>query len=398
MKILQVHNEYQHLSGEGVVVASEKKMLEKYGHEVVQWIPESSSIQKLSALSKAKVALDSLWSLPSYQYAKGMLREHKPDIVHVHNTIPLVSPSVYAACHEASVPVIHSLHNFKLVCPGAYLYRDGQVCEDCLGKTVPYPAMANSCYRNNRIQTTVASAGLTLNHLRGTYQNEVDIYIALTRFARQKFIQGGLPAHKIAVKPNFVSEDIQSGTHAGKYALFVGKLLQYKGIETVLRAWDMLDGEIPLKIVGQGPLEILLRGSLPSNVEYLGSLPRNKVLQLMQEATLVVFASEWYEGFPMTITEAFATGCPVVAARMGAASEIVKDGSSGWYFEPGDSHDLVKVMKEAWSNPQELLRRGGLARRQYDECYSIEKNHQITMSIYQSAIRWLKEKKVADIF
>lgn len=398
MKILQVHNEYQHLSGEGVVVASEKQMLESYGHEVTQWIPESSSIQKLSTLLKAKVALDSLWSLPSYQYTRRILREHKPDVVHVHNTIPLVSPSVYTACHEAGVPIIHSLHNFKLVCPGAYLYRDGQVCEDCLGKPVPYPAVANSCYRKNRLHTIIASASLTLNHLRGTYQNEVDIYIALTQFARQKFIQGGLPAHKIAVKPNFVSEGIQPGAHAGKYALFVGKLLQYKGVETVLKAWEILNGEIPLKIVGQGPLEILLKGSLPSRVEYLGALPRDEVLQLMQKATLVVFASEWYEGFPMTITEAFATGCPVVAARMGAAAEIVKDKSSGWYFEAGDPYDLVRVMQEAWSNPQELVRRGSLARRQYDECYSMEKNHQITMSLYQLAIHWLNKKRVADIF
>lgn len=398
MKILQIHNEYQHFSGEDVVVAAEKHMLEQYGNEVIQWIPKSSSIKKLNLLLKAKVALKSSWSRSSYQHVSEILRTHQPDLVHVHNTIPLISPSVYTACQTFRTPVVTTLHNFKLICPGAYLYRDNKVCEDCLGKIIPYPAVLNSCYRNNRLQSTIASAGLTFNKLRGTYENDVDIYIALTRFSRQKFIQGGLPPHKVAVKPNFISENISPGKHQGKYALFVGKLLSYKGIETVLKAWDMLDGDIPLKIVGQGPLEILLRGSLPSGVEYLGSLARDQVLELMQEATVLVFPSEWYEGFPMTITEAFATGCPVVAARMGAASEIIKDGLSGWHFDPGNSADLARVVQEAWSNSKELLRRGNLARKQYNECYSMEKNYEITMRIYESAIKWSKEERITDVF
>lgn len=398
MKILQVHNEYQHLGGEEVVVAAENAMLKQYGHETQQWIVKNSDLQDIGALGKARVALQSVWSGDSYVQMKKRLQDFQPDVVHVHNTIPLISPSVYAACHSDRVPVVHTLHNYKLICPGAYLYRDGQVCEDCVKKVVRYPGILHGCYRNDGLQSTVAVAGLTTHQLRGTYKNDVDIYIALTRFARQKFIEGGLPAEKIAVKPNFVTSDIKSGSHTGGYVLFVGKLVKYKGIETLLQAWHLLDEAIPLKVVGQGPLEILLKSNLPSNVEYLGSMPREQVLKLMAEASFIVFPSEWYEGFPMTIVEAFATGNPVVASRLAAMAEIVRDGVSGWHFTPGDAQDLARTVQLAWSNPEELRRRGDLARKQYDNSYSLEKNYQMTISIYQTAIDWFKERRSLTVF
>lgn len=398
MKILQVHNEYKHMGGEEVVVAAENEMLKQYGHEIHQWIVQNSHINDINILSKAKIAGQSIWSGDSYSQIQRKLRELQPDIVHVHNTIPLISPSVYAACHDAGVPVVHTLHNYKLICPGAYLYRDRGVCEDCIGKLVPSPAVIHGCYRNSSSQSAVAVAGLFTHRLRGTYKNNVDIYIALTRFARQKFIEGGLPAEKIAVKPNFVTADIQPGEHQGKYVLFVGKLVQYKGIETLLQAWHQLDEPIPLKIVGQGPLEILLKSNLPSGVEYLGRLPREEVLNMMKDASFVVFPSEWYEGFPMTIAEAFATASPVVTGRLAATAEIVKDGFSGWHFTPGDAQDLARIVKLAWSNPAEIRRRGKFARQQYDECYSLAKNYQMTMSIYETAIAWKKGRKSLSVF
>jgi glycosyltransferase involved in cell wall biosynthesis len=398
VKILQVHNEYQHLGGEEVVVAAENAMLGQYGHETQQWILKNSDIQDASTLTKAKIALQSVWSGDSHLQMKNLLQDFQPDVVHVHNTIPLISPSVYAACHSAGVPVVQTLHNYKLICPGAYLYRDGHICEDCVGKFVRYPGVVHGCYRNSYAQTAVAVAGLTTHELRGTYKNDVDIYIALTRFARQKFIEGGLPAEKIAVKPNFVSSDIQPGAHTGGYVLFVGKLVKYKGIETFLEAWHLLDEDIPLKVVGQGPLEILFKSNLPSGVEYLGPLPREQVLSLMQEASFIVFPSEWYEGFPMTIAEAFATGNPVVASRLAAMAEIVREGSSGWHFTPGDAQDLARTVQLAWFDKTELRRRGGLARKQYDECYSLEKNYQMTISIYKTAIEWSKERKSSTVF
>jgi len=398
MKILQVHNEYQHFGGEEVVVAAENSLLCEYGHETRQWIVKNSELQNTSTLTKAKVALQSIWSHNAYRRINRQLLDFQPDVVHVHNTIPLISPSIYAACKSEGIPVVHTLHNYKLICPGAYLYRGRKTCEDCIGKFVPYLGILHGCYRSSRAQTAISVAGLATHRLRGTYRNDVDIYIALSRFARQKFIEGGLPAEKIAVKPNFVSSEIKPGKHTGGYALFVGKLVQYKGIETLLQAWHLLDETIPLKIVGQGPLEILLKSNLPPGVEYLGQLPREKVLSLMQEANLVVFPSEWYEPFGIVMIEAFATGLPVIATRLGSAAEIVRDGTSGWHFNPEDPQDLARIIRLAWSNPEEMKHRGEMARKQYEDYYSAEKNYQMLLSIYQTAINWSKKDRNSTVF
>lgn len=398
MRILQVHNEYQHLGGEEVVVTSEYQMLKQYGHSIEQWIVKNLNLDRVSLSEKTQIALQSVWSIRASQQIKQRLKEFQPDVVHVHNTVPKISPSIYEACRSFGIPVVQTLHNYRLICPGYYLYRNNRVCEDCINKSFRYPAIVHGCYRNNSFQSAVAVAGLTIHQLKRTYSRNVDIYIALTDFARQKFIAGGLPSEKIAVKPNFVSSNILTGSHKGGYALFVGKLVKYKGIETLLQAWRSLNEPIPLKVVGQGPLEILLKSNLPSSVEYLGQQPREEVLKLMQDATLIIFPSEWYEGFPMTIAEAFATGSPVVASRIGAASEIVRDGRSGWHFEPGNAENLAQVVQQAWSDSQELSRRGALARKQYDELYSIEKNYLMTMKLYQTAIEWFNERSRLTVF
>lgn len=398
MKILQVHNAYQHAGGEEVVVDAEYKMLKHYGHEVEQWIVKNSNLDNASFLTKVKIGLQSIWSSESYVQACDYLEEFQPDIVHVHNTIPQISPSVYAACHDLGIPVVHTLHNYKLICPGAYLYRDGKTCEDCIRKAIPYPSIIHSCYRDSRSQTALAVAGLTTNKALNTYQNHVDIYIALTRFARKKFIEAGLPVEKIAVKPNFVSSNIQVGAHQGKYALYVGKLVEYKGIETLLNAWHLLGEDIPLKIAGQGPLEILLKSNLPNNVEYLGVLPRNEILELMQNASVLIVPSEWYEPFGMVIAEAFATGLAVIGSRLGGIPELVKEGLSGWLFDPQNPEDLANTVKQAWSDTNELRRRGNIARKQYEDYYSLEKNYQMITSIYKTAINWKKNNKLSTVF
>jgi glycosyltransferase involved in cell wall biosynthesis len=386
MKILQVHNQYQNPGGERMVVAAEYAMLGQYGHEMRQWVVDNSIIEEAGPIKKAGIALQAIWSPGSYSEVKQRILDFYPDVVHVHNTNPLLSPSVYAACHSAGVPVVHTLHNYRLICPRADLRRDGHVCEDCLGKLVPYPGILHGCFRSSRTQTGVAAAALTAHRLRGTYRNDIDVYIALSEFARQKCIEGGLPPDKIRVKPNFVGSDLEVGTHAGDYALFVGRLEREKGIQALLRAWTLLNEVIPLKVVGGGELETLLRGSLPEGVEYLGFVPRDEVLVLMQNASFLVFPSEWYEGFPVTIVEAFATGLPIVASRIGSIGEIIIDGYSGWFFVPGDARDLARQVKLAWSDPVDRQRRGANARKEYEDNYSMDKNHQILIDIYQAAI------------
>ena len=388
MKILQIHNEYINSGGEEVVVASEKAMLLEYGHTVQQWILKNSSLKTASPLKKAELALQSIWSHQSYGVAKEKISDFKPDIVHVHNTVPQITPSVFAACQELKVPVVQTLHNYKLICPGSNFYRNEKICEDCLCKPFPHPALVHGCYRNQKdyLSTTFHVAGLTFNRFRGTYSQEVDQYIALSEFAREKFIEGGLPTDKISVKPNFIDSNIDVGSHAGNYALYAGRLIPQKGLHTLLKAWDLLKQPIPLKIAGRGPLENLVNQGLPKHIEYLGSLSRNHLLEAMRNATLLIFPTEWYEVFGLVLIEAFATGMPVIASRIGGVPEIVKEGETGWLFDPGDPHDLAQKVNAVWLDQNEIKRRGNLARTQFERYYTQQKNYESLIAIYNKAI------------
>ncbi|RMD58704.1 glycosyltransferase family 1 protein, partial [Candidatus Parcubacteria bacterium] len=222
-----------------------------------------------------------------------------------------------------------------------------------------------------------------------TWTEQVDCYIALTEFARRKFIEGGLPAEKVAVKPNFVYPDPGEGRHEGDYALFVGRLSPEKGVRTILQAWRLLEG-VPLKVVGDGPLragiEAFVRREGLEQVEVLGRRPREEVFRLMREARVLVFPSECYENFPMAVAEAFACGLPVIASRLGAMAEIVEDRRTGLLFEPGVPEDLAVKVEWAWNHPKEMAEMGREARREYQEKYTAEQNYEMLMQIYRSIL------------
>ena len=375
------------------MVRAECEMLRAFGDTVEQWVEDNAALPTRGFLNLGRMALCSIWSLPSFRETRRRVAAFNPDVVHVHNTVPMISPSVYTACYRLRIPVVHTLHNYKLVCPGAFLFRDGAVCETCSAKTAPYPAVLHGCYRRSRMQSAVAALGLVFNRTIGTYRRHVTRYIALTDFSRDVFIRAGLPADSIDVKPNFVAEEIEPGSHNGKYALFVGKIERLKGVPTLLNAWQMLEKTVPLKVVGRGSLDSALRSAALPGVSVLGPLPRERVIGLMQDASLLVFPSAWYEAFPMVIAEAFATGTPVVAARLGAMKEIVRDGRSGWHFSPGNPADLAAVIRWAWADPAEMRRRGRLARRQYEKEYCPAVNYPRLMEIYRRAIRQTNGKE-----
>lgn len=385
MRILQVHNAYQYYSGEDVVVKAEGEMLRRHGHEVDAWHVRSDGLDSLGPWGRLAVALRSVWSPKTFREALRRFAQRRPDVVHVHNTIPLISPSIYTACHRAGIPVVHTLHNFKIFCPGAFLYRDGAVCEDCLREAVPVSCIRHACYRDSRMQTAVAALGLVINRILGTYRRHVTRYIALSGFASRKFAEAGLPAGRIDIKPNFVGEEIAPGAHEGGYALFAGKLEALKGVPTLLEAWAKLTSPYPLKIVGRGPLEAAVRSASSLGVEYCGSVDREHVMALMRDAAFVVFPSEWYEGFPMVIAEAFAAGTPVVASRLGSMEDIVKDGLSGWLFEAGNAGALADAAGRAVADAAERESRGANARRQYEERYTEDANCCMLMEIYTRA-------------
>lgn len=389
MKVLLVHNSYREPGGEDAVFVAEASLLRRQGNGVFEYTESNSPIinwQRLPAI------LHTIWSVPTKRKLGQMLRETKPGLVHFHNTFMRVSPSAYHACKEAGVPVVQTLHNYRLLCPTATFFRDGRVCEDCINKTPAWPGVLHGCWRGSRAGTAVVATMLTVHRWLKTWERQVDIYIALTEFARSKFIEGGLPAEKIVVKPNFVHPDPGVGVPGqGRegYALFVGRLSPEKGVRRLLRPWRQLRG-IPLKIVGDGPLMEEVRAFVEreglDDVEVLGRRPREEVFALMREARFLVFPSQCYETFGMTIAEAFACGVPVIASRLGAMAEIVEDGRTGLLFRPGDPEDMAAKVEWTWTHPKQMAEMGREARKEYEAKYTAECNYQMLMEIYERAI------------
>ena len=384
MRVLIVHNHYTQPGGEDAVFEAEKALLERMGHEVIPFVEDNA---RLKGMNPLKAALNAVWSREAQEKLRRLIRETKPDVAHFHNTFLMVSPAAYYACREAGVPVVQTLHNYRLICPGALLMRDGRVCEDCMGRAIPWPGAVHGCWRGSRLQTSVVVAMLTVHRLMKTWTEQVDVYIALTEFVRRKFIGGGLPAEKVVIKPNFVHPDPGPGEGRGGYALFVGRLSPEKGVRTLLRAWEQLDGKVPLKVVGDGPLaeEVRRAAARLPGVEWLGRKGQEEVYALMGDAAFLVFPSEWYEGFPMVIAEALARGVPILATALGSQGSIVDHGRTGLLFRPGDPEDLAEKVEWAWTHPNDLREMGREARREYEQKYTAEKNYEILMDIYERA-------------
>lgn len=385
MKILVVHNRYQQPGGEDQVFVAETALLEARGHRVLRYTTHNDRVAGMNRLALAK---DTLWNSSIYRELRALMRRERPNVAHFHNTFPLVSPAGYHAARAEGVPVIQTLHNYRLLCPNAQLFRDGGVCEDCLGKAVPWPGVVHECYRGSRTASGSVAAMLTAHRALRTWTEKVDAYVALTEFARRKFIEGGLPAEKIVVKPNFVRPDPGSGEGRGGYALFVGRLSPEKGIVTLLAAWKRLGGRVPLKIVGDGPLadKVVKAANGRSRVEWLGYRSAAEVHALMKEAAALVFPSEWYETFGRVAAEAFAAGTPVIAANIGAVAEIVEHGRTGLRFSPGDPEDLAAQVGWILTHPAERTRMRRKARAEFEARYTAERNYRMLMEIYESTL------------
>jgi len=360
-------------------------MLEKYGCRVFRHTVHNDRIKGMNPLTLAK---NTLWNKSIACELRKTIRKVRPDVVHFHNTFPVISPAAYYAAKAEGIPVVQTLHNYRLLCPNALFFRNGHICEDCMGKFVPWPSILHACYRESKAATSVTAGMLSVHLVLGTYSRMVDVYIALTDFARQKFIQGGLPAGKIAVKPNFVDPDPGIGDGQGGYALFVGRLTREKGINTLLSAWEKIGGKIPLKIVGDGLLasQVAKASRRIPGVEWLGHKPRQSVLDLMKDAAALVFPSVLYEGFPVTIVEAFFVGLPVIASNLGSMSSIIEDRCTGLHFRPGDPDDLATQVNWILDHPAELALMRKEARAEYEAKYTAERNYEMLMEIYERAI------------
>jgi glycosyltransferase involved in cell wall biosynthesis len=392
MRILVVHNYYQYSGGEEQVYRAEAKLLESHGHEIYHYTLHNDQISQMSSIS---LLTKTVWNQQAYQELRSLIRKEQIQIAHFHNTFPLVSPSAYYACKAEGVLVIQTCHNYRLVCPNGMFLRKGQVCEDCLGKFVPLPSIHYQCYRGSRSASIGVAAMLTMHRLARTWTRNVDAYVALTEFARQKLIQGGISSEKIVVKPNFINPDPGVGDGKGGYALFVGRLSQEKGIDLLLSSWQHLDQKIPLKIVGDGPLAetVAAASNETSGISWLGKKSSEDVYALMKRALFLIFPSRWYEGLPRTIIESFAVGTPVIAPNLGSMSSLVTSGETGLHFQAGNKEDLIAKVEWAANNPDTMLQLRQRARDQFLQEYTAEVSYRKLLSIYTQAtpIKFLEQ-------
>lgn len=380
LRVLIVHNAYQLRGGEDSVVEAESALLREHGHEVSLWTRHNDEV---NAMSRLDVARQTLWSQSTWRGVQERVAAFRPDVIHVHNTLPLVSPSVFWAADHAGVPVVQTLHNFRLMCPQATFLRDGRVCEDCLGKAFPWPAIQHRCYRDSALQTAAVAGTVSLHRALGTWRRKVSRYIALNDFCRDKFVAGGLPSERIDIKPNFVDrmqEPVWQGRRGG---LYVGRLSVEKGVATLLEAMRLHPGH-GIEVIGGGPLQDEVQAV--AGAAWLGPQPLDVVMARLSQAAFLVLPSACYEGFPRTLVEAFACGVPVIASRHGSLAELVEHGRTGLLVEPSQPQALAEAVRWAQAHPEAVLQMGRQARETYLARYTPERNLQQLEGSYLRAI------------
>jgi len=391
IRCLFVHNRYLIRGGEDNVVDEEVKLLKQNGHEVHLYEINNLKIDSLS--KKIQTGFEITYSQSAKKSLAKELNRFQPDIVHVHNFFPLLTPAIYDACIENNIPVIQTLHNFRLICPGALLLRDGNICERCITGSA-YNAVVHKCYRNSRLQSLAVARMVSYHRKNNTWANKVTRFIALTEFSKSKFVAAGFPSAQMTVKPNFVNSSVElemdsneAGTNnknsSKPYALYVGRLSKEKGINTLLDAWQNVD--LVLNIAGDNMLENTLP-TTNTNIHFLGEIDNSQVHTQMKNAQFLIMPSICYENLPMVIIEAYSRGLPVIASNLGAMREIVKNNESGLLFEAGNSKDLLEKVNWMIENPEQCKEMGANAKRIYLEQYTAKINYELLTKIYQEAL------------
>lgn len=387
MKILVIHNGYLEGGGEEEVVNSEIEMLRRFSHQVVFYQRSNREIKSFSLYHKmCFLAKEIVWSKETYKKIKEIIKKENPDIAHLHNVFLMISPSIYYALAEENIPVVQSLHNYKLYCPKGIFYNNRKVCEVCKNGNF-MPSVIHKCWRNSFVLSFLLAKMLNFHFKKKTFENNIDTFIAQSEFSKSKFTELGLSEDKIFVKPNFVDLKIESNKDKGHYALFIGRLIDYKGIKTLISAHKRFP-DFYLKIIGEGPLGKKLEAETQctANIEWLGRLPNERVIEHIRRSRFVIFPSQCYENMPRVIIESFACGVPVIASRLGAAVEIIRDGQTGLHFTPGDPVDLASKIKWAWENSKKMEEIGERAKKKYEEKYTLGKNYEMLMDIYKKTI------------
>ena len=393
MKVLLIHNFYQTSSpsGEDMVFRNEVELLKKNGIDVITYEKNNDDIA--TAADKFRTAFATLWSRQTYKELGTLLKREKPDIAHFHNIWYLISPSAYYACKDAGVYVVQTLHNFRFFCINGLFMRKGRVCEECIGRA-PWKGVTYGCYRNSALYSFPLGFTDAVHRVFGTLRNRVDAFITMTEFGKKKFTECGLPAEKMHVKPNFLREPSEPHYSHDGYAIYLGRISAEKGPGILINAVNImrlrLMNRLHVKIVGDGPLkndlEDMLKAGGIRDIEFTGRKPYQECMRLLQDTRFLILPSLCYENFPVVIIEAYASGKPVIASRVGAMAELVEEGKTGLLFEPGNPEDLADKMQGMVENEDACIEMGKNARKVFEEKYTAENNYEILMKIYNKLL------------
>lgn len=388
-RILMVHNYYQERGGEDLSFEAERLALEDAGVSVHTYIDTNYRVDSMGGI---RAAVKCTWSREAHREVRQIIRETRPQLMHVQNAFPLISPSIYYAAKSEGVPVIQSIRNYRLLCPNALFYRDDHVCEDCMGKRMAWPGVLHACYRGSRAGTAAIAAMQSIHGALGSWRSKVDHFISLSEFGRSKLIEGGLPADRISVKPNFVYPDPGTSDADREFILFVGRISDEKGIATMIRAWETIHQDVPLLIAGRGPASHIVEEASKrlSGVTWLGGQTIDSIYNLMGRARALIFPSEWYETFGRVVIEAYSRSTPVLASNLGAISELVTPGETGYLFEPGCPESLARAARQMWSDPSHARQMGRNGRKLFESHYTVDQHLEQIDRIYSNATNGLR--------
>jgi glycosyltransferase involved in cell wall biosynthesis len=381
MRVLLVHNFYQIAGGEDSVFRAERTILENHGIDVSLFTVTNDTIK--GPIKRAMTAMHVVYNPGARRALARKLAELAPDVVHVHNFFPQLSPAIFDACRDAGIPSVLTLHNFRILCPTAFLGADDSDRERSLRQSCWW-TVPRKVYRNSAAATLAVAAMVEFHKRAGTWLHKVDQFIALTDWAKQTFTRGGLPADRISVKPNWVAHPTLRPVGCMREgALFVGRLHEQKGLPTLLQAWQGLD--YPLTIIGDGPLADVVRQSANPRITFLGGQPRERVQQAMQSARFLVLPSIGYEMFPLTVLEAYANRLPVLCSDLPSLAGLVEDGVTGLKFAPDNAAALASRVRQALAEPAMLGDIGQRAGDIYQARYTPEANVRQLIEIYGTA-------------
>ncbi|MDX3000099.1 glycosyltransferase family 4 protein [Kribbella solani] len=394
MRVAMLHNRYRtgQPSGENTVVAQTVDLLRNAGHQVDLYARNSDDIAELGRKDRALLPFRSVWSFSAERDLTQLLQEQRPDVVHVHNTFPLFSASVLRAASKLGLPVVATLHNFRLICANAVLQRDGRPCESCVGR-LPLPAIKHGCYRESRVQTLPLATSIGVHNTLHTWRRYVDTFIVPSAFVRDRYVAAGFDPERFVVKPHAVPHPVPNPGQnespvrdgAGESVVFLGRLSEDKGFADLLQAWDAELGT--LVVVGDGSLRGAAeeRAGRDPSIRVLGQLPWADGMDVLRSARAVVVPARSYESFGLVVVEAFAYGVPVVASRLGALEELVDDGETGVLTAPGDPEALRKAIGLV-ADPGTSVAFGERARQAYLDRFTPERDLATTERIYTDAI------------